>query len=54
MGYISEQNKSIHTGTLDNDIVLLLYQNVKQDCIELIETGYRNYLIDTDKVFSED
>lgn len=54
MGYISEHNKSIHTSTLDNDIVFLLYQNVKQDCIELIETGYKKYLIDTEKVFSED
>lgn len=54
MGYISEHNKSIHTSTLDNDIVVLLYQNVKQDCIELIESGYKNYLIDTEKIFSED
>jgi hypothetical protein len=54
MGYISEHNKSIHTNTLDDDIIHLLYQNVKQDCIKLIETGYRNYLIDTDKMFSED
>ncbi len=54
MGYISEHSKSIHTNTLDGDIVHLLYQNVKQDCIKLIENGYNNYLIDTDKVFSED
>lgn len=54
MGYISEHNESIHTSTLDNDIVLSLYQNVKQDCIELIEKGYENYLIDSEKVFSED
>lgn len=54
MGYISEHNKSIHTSTLDNDIVHLLYQNVKHDCIELIENGYKNYLTDTEKVFSED
>lgn len=54
MGYISEHSQSIHTSTLDGDIAYLLYQNVKQDCIKLIETGYNNYMIDTDKVFSED
>lgn len=54
MGYISDINKSINLNTLDNDIVLLLYQNVKSDCIELIENGYNNYLLDTGKTFTED
>jgi len=54
MGYISEHNKSNHINTLDGDIVHPLYQNVKQDIINLIDTGYRNYLIDPHKVFSED
>lgn len=54
MGNISEHNKSIHTNNLDDDIVRLLYQNVKQDCIELIENGYKNYLTDTEKIFSAD
>lgn len=54
MGYISDHNKSINTNTFDNDIVHVLYQNVKQDCMELIENGYKNYLIDREKAFSPD
>jgi hypothetical protein len=54
MGYISEHNKSINTSTLDNEIVYSLYQNVKQDCIELIENGYENYKSDSEKIFSAD
>jgi hypothetical protein len=54
MGYISELNKSVNANTLDNDIAAKLYQNVKDDCVELIEDGYKNYLADTDKKFSQD
>ena len=54
MGYISELNKSVNVNTLDDDIAAQLYQNVKDDCLELIENGYKNYLADTDKKFSQD
>jgi hypothetical protein len=54
MGYISEHIKSIKTSTLDNEIVCIFCKNVKHDCIELIENGYKNYLSDTDKIFSSD
>lgn len=54
MGYISEHIKTTKTNTLDNDIVYSLYQDVKNDCIELIEKGYKNYLSETEKIFSAD
>ncbi|MBS4040869.1 MAG: hypothetical protein KGZ81_09765 [Flavobacteriales bacterium] len=54
MGYISEHNKSINTNSLDNDIVLKLYVDVRNHCAEIIEQGYQNYLTDSEKIFSED
>lgn len=54
MGYISEHNKSRNKNSLDNDIVLKLYGNVRNHCAEIIEQGYQNYLIDSEKIFSED
>lgn len=54
MGYISEHSKSINTNTLDNDIVLKLYSDVRNHCAEIIEQGYQNYFADTTKDFSED
>lgn len=54
MGYISEHNKPVNTCTLDNDIVLKLYNDVKNHCAEIIEQGYQSYLSDTSKIFSED
>ncbi len=54
MGYISEHNKPINTKTLDNDIVLRLYHDVKKHCAEIIEEGYTRYLADSEKVFTED
>ena len=54
MGYISEHNKSISTNTLDSDIVLKLYTDVRNHCAEIIEQGYQNYLTDTEKIFAED
>lgn len=54
MGYISEHNKSINLNTLDNDIVLRLYSDVRNHCAEIIQQGYQNYLADTTKIFSED
>lgn len=54
MGYISEHNKSINTNSLDNDIVLKLYGDVRNHCVEIIEQGYQNYLTDSEKIFSED
>jgi hypothetical protein len=54
MGYISEHNKSINTNSLDNDIVLKLYGDVRNHCAEIIEQGYQNYLTDSEKIFLED
>jgi hypothetical protein len=54
MGYISELSKSISTNTLDSDIVLKLYSDLRNHCAEIIEQGYQNYLIDTEKIFLED
>lgn len=54
MGYISEHIKSFEESNIDNDIIYILYQNVKETCIELFENGYKNYLTDTEKIFSED
>ena len=54
MGYISEHSKSVNTNTLDSDIVLKLYSDVRNHCAEVIEQGYQNYLTDTEKVFAED
>lgn len=54
MGYISEHSKSVNTYTLDSDIVLKLYSDVRNHCAEIIEQGYQNYLTDTEKVFAED
>ena len=54
MGSISEHSKSIDTNTLDRDIVLKLYSDVRNHCAEIIEQGYENYLSDTEKIFAED
>ena len=53
MGYISEHSKSVNTNTLDSDIVLKLYSDVRNHCAEIIEQGYHKYLTDSEKVFSE-
>jgi hypothetical protein len=54
MGYISEHSKSVNTNTLDSDIVLKLYSDVRNHCAEIIEQGYKNYLSDSEKIFAED
>jgi len=52
MGYISEHIKFVNTNNLDKDIVCFLYQNIKNDCIELIDNGYKKYISDAEKIFS--
>jgi hypothetical protein len=54
MGYISEHSKSANTNTLDSDIVLKLYSDVRNHCAEIIDQSYQSYLTDTEKVFAED
>ena len=54
MGYISEHSKSVDTNTLDSDIVLKLYSDVRGHCAEIIEQSYQNYCNDSEKVFAED
>ena len=54
MGYISEHSKPTNTNTLDSDIVIKLYTEVKNHCGEIIQQGYQGYLADTSKIFSED
>lgn len=54
MGYISEHSKSSISRNYDSDITLKLYENARNECIELIEKGYNNYLLDQEKFFSED
>lgn len=54
MGHITEHNRSPQDNVVDDEIVHLLHQNVKQDCIKLIEEGYNNYLKDPEKINSSD
>ena len=54
MGYISEHNKPLNTKFLDSEIALKLYNDVRNQCTEIIEKSYLNYFSDSTKVFSED
>lgn len=51
MGYISDHNKFIHTNTFDKEIVYILYQEIKDECIELVINGYNDYINDDKKIF---
>ena len=53
MGHISEYKKTVNTN-VDKDIFLALYNQTKQDCIDLIECSYEHYLADTEKIFIAD
>lgn len=53
-GYISKYKSSEIQSNIDSDIVLVLYQNVLRDCFGIIESGYKGYLLDSEKAFDSD
>jgi len=53
-GYISQYKKSDNQNFFDEDLFLVLYDNILNDCFNLIEDGYQEYLADTEKIFSAD
>ena len=54
MGYISNHNTIDEQKLFDKSIVQEVYKNVRHYCIELIEIGYNNYLLDAEKSISID
>lgn len=53
-GYISQYNRTDSSRKYDNDVFAVLYQDVLVECFELVEKGYKAYLIDSEKEFSDD
>jgi len=53
-GYISQYKKSSGKNVVEEDIFRLIYRNTLKDCFELIEDGYKDYLVCSEKVILAD
>jgi len=53
-GYISQFGRANSVNNFDNDIVSVVYQKYLDECFEVMENGYKSYLMDTEKEFSTD
>lgn len=52
-GYISQYKKS-NQNTFDQELFLIVYYGILNDCFSLIEDGCKGYLVDKDKIFIAD